>query len=330
MKAAWHDRYGTADVLRIRDIDRPRIGDDEILVKVHASAVTTADWRLRASAFPAAFWLPGRLAFGLLRPKAKVLGAAFSGTVAARGANATGFADGQAVFGHAGAGAHAEYLAIGRDAPVLPRPEGLDHAQAAAVPFGALSALVFLRDMARLQPGQTILIAGATGDVGVWAVQLARHMGAEVTALASADKHALVRGLGAHHAIDYRRQDVSRGAARYDVILDTVGATRFRDARRALAPTGRWVALEFGLREVWQALWSGIAGGRRAVIGVSGDSRADLAELAELLARGAIRPVIDATFPLSRIAEAHRRVESRRKTGAVVLTVAEAAALAAE
>ncbi|MHA3976110.1 NAD(P)-dependent alcohol dehydrogenase [Halovulum sp. GXIMD14794] len=322
MKAAWHDRYGSADVLSIREIDRPEIGEDEVLMKVHAAAVTTADWRLRASAFPAAFWLPGRLAFGLFRPKAKVLGAGFSGTVVATGSAVTKLDKGQAVFGFSDSGAHAEFLAMGQDGPVLPRPAGLEHDQAAAVPFGALSALVFLRDMAKLQPGEKVLIAGATGDVGVWAVQLARHMGAEVTALASEAKHALVRELGAHHVIDYRREDFTRQATRYDVILDTVGAKRFRRARRALTPKGRWVALEFGLREVLQALWTGLTGGRRVVIGVSGDTQADLGVLSDLLQAGTIRPVIDGLYPLEQVAEAHRRVESRRKTGAVVLSIA--------
>ncbi len=332
MKAAYHDRYGAADVLSIRDMPRPDLGDDQILVKVHASAVTTADWRLRASDFPAAFWLPGRLAFGLFRPKAKVLGANFSGVVAATGANVTGYAESQPVFGSSGAGAHAEYLVIAQDAAVLPRPAGLSHEQAAAVPFGVLSALVFLRDMAQLKPGQKILIAGATGDVGVWAVQLARHMGAEVTALASEAKHELVRSLGAHHVIDYRRQDFTRGTQRYDVILDTVGVTRFRSARRALKPGGRWVPLEFALREVLLALWTGATGGRRVVIGISQDEPEDLRHIADLLAKGTIRPVIDGTYPLDQIAQAHRRVESRRKTGAVVLGIVQTAqkALAAE
>lgn len=321
MKAAIYEKYGSADVLEIRDVARPEIKDNEVLVKVFATSVTTADWRLRASAFPGILWLPGRLMVGLFAPKKKVLGAEFSGRVVSVGDKVTRFKLGDPVFGFSGDGAHAEYLAIAEDGPVVAKPEAVGYDEAASVPFGAVSALVFLRDFAKIQPGHKVLIAGASGGVGVYAVQLAKHLGAEVTAVTSTRNVDLVRALGADHVIDYTQEDFTAGAASYDIVLDTAGTTSFAKARRVLRKTGVFVPLEFGATEIRQSLVTRMTAGPRVVIGVSGDSASDLAYLADLLARGAIRPVIDSHYPLTRIADAHRRVESRHKTGSVVITV---------
>ena len=320
MKAAWYDRYGDADVVGMRDVAMPEISDDEILVKVHASTVTTADWRLRASAFPGAFWLPGRLMFGLFAPRSHVLGGDFAGRVVAVGKAVTRFSEGDAVFGFSTLGAHAEYLTICSDAAVAAMPPGVSFAEAAAVPFGALSALVFLRDFAQLKPGQKVLINGASGGVGVFAVQLAKVLGAEVTGISSAANLALVRSLGADHVIDYAAPDMAADTARYDVILDTIGTMNFAGIKQRLTSVGAFVPLNFGLREVWQSLMTGRRG-KRVVVGVSGDNQADLAWLADLLESRQIRGVIEDCYPLARISQAYRRVESRHKTGAVVLTI---------
>lgn len=323
MKAAIYKHYGTADVLEIGEIGRPTIADNQVLVKVRASAVTTADWRIRASAFPAYAWLPGRLMFGLFAPKNKVLGSDFAGDVVSVGKAVTRFAPGDAVFGFAGSGAHAEYVAIAEDGPMAPKPDTLGYDEAAAVPFGALSALVFLRDFARIKPGQKVLINGASGGVGVFAVQLARHFGAEVTGVASTANLDLVRSIGADHAIDYTAEDFASNGKTYDLIFDTVGKTTFSGVRHALTPEGIFLPIEFGLREIGQSLITSMTGGKRVKIGVSGDTRADLAVIAELLAQGTIRPVIDGRYPLARIADAHRRVETRHKTGSVVVMIDE-------
>ena len=325
MKAATYAKYGPADVLSIEDIPRPEIGDTEVLVKVYASSVTTADWRIRASAFPGYAWLPGRLMFGLFRPRNKVLGTDFAGRVVSVGAQVTRFKLGDEVFGFAGAGGHAEYVAVSQDAAMARKPKSLDYEQAAAVPFGALSALVFLRDFAKLQSGERVLINGASGGVGVWAVQIAKQLGAHVTGVSSAANLDLVRSLGADRVLDYASDDITRTGELYDVILDTVGSTSFARAKRALTPKGRFVPLEFGLREIWQSLTGALRGGKRVVIGVSSDTRDDLEYLADLLARGKVTPVIDSSYALDRIAEAHRKVESRHKTGAVVILVDRAA-----
>lgn len=329
MKAVIQPSYGPADILEIRDMPRPEPGPTEVLVEVHASAVTTADWRLRAAAFPRGLWLVGRLVAGLFRPRHAVPGVTFSGRVTGIGAAVTRFAVGDAVFGFSGHGAHAEYLALPQDAAIAPKPAALSHAEAAAIPFGALSALVFLRDVAKLRRGERILIVGASGGVGASAVQLARHFGAHVTGVAGPDSLDLVRSLGADHVIDYTKDDPAEGGQPFDVVLDTVGATSFPRIRKILTPTGRWVPLEFGLREAGQALAAALRRGPKVKLAVSGDSAADLEVLAGLLETGALRAVIDSSFPLERIADAHRRVETRHAKGAVILALQPDATLGA-
>lgn len=321
MQAAVYERYGAADVLAVSEVPRPAVGEGDVLVAVAAASVSTADWRMRASAFPGGLWLPGRLMTGLFAPKRKILGTDFAGTVLEVGAGVTRWKVGDAVFGFSGHGAHAECLAMPQDGPIAGIPGALGFEEAAAVPFGALSALVFLRDFAKLESGQRILIVGASGGVGVFAVQLARHFGAEVTGVASGANFELVRDLGADRVIDYTREDFAAGGEAWDVILDTVGATSFAEARKALTPKGVYVPLNFGLREAAQAMITAIRGGPRIRLGVSGDTREDLKFVAGLLERGEIRAVIDNRYPLGAIAEAHRRVESRRKRGAVIIAV---------
>ncbi len=320
MKAATYHRYGPPSVVTIEDVPRPEPAADEILVEVAASSVSTADWRLRASAFPGILWLPGRMMTGLFRPKKPVLGVDFAGRVAAAGAAVTSFAPGDRVFGFAGSGAHAQFLAIKETGAVAQMAEGQGFEEAAALPFGALSALVFLRDVAELQPGERILIGGATGGVGVYAVQIAKAMGAEVTGLASAANLTLLAELGADHAVDYRSGDAGRHGP-FDVIVDPAGHMSFAQARPMLIEEGRFVPLNFGARELWQALWVRLTGRRRILISVSGDTKEDLIHLRGLVESGAVRPVIDSTWPLDRIAEAHAKVETRHKTGAVVVSI---------
>lgn len=326
MKAAWYDRYGSADVLKIAEIQRPEPKDNEILVQVFATTVTTADWRFRASAFPRIFWLAGRAMAGLLRPKVNVLGSEFAGRVVAKGRGVTRFKGGDEVFGFAiRMGAHAEYIAIAEDAPVVRKPDGIGYDEAAAVPFGAGSALSFLRDFAKVGPGLKVLVAGASGGVGVWAVQIARHLGADVTAVTSTGNVDLVSSLGADRVIDYKRENYWEAGGTWDLILDTAGTTEFAQAKRALNPKGIFLPVEFDGPEILQALRTSVFGGKRVRIGISGDSQENLQRIAGLLAKGEIRPVIDSRYPLECIADAHRRVESRHKRGSVVVTVSQLA-----
>lgn len=325
MKAAIANRDGPADILEIAEIERPEPAADEILVQVFAAPVTTADWRLRAAAFPGVMALPGRLMMGLFRPKTPVLGVAFSGRVVARGENVSRFALGDPVLGFSGSGAHAEYVVVKADGPVVQKPQAISYEDAASVPFGGVSALVFLRDFAKLEAGQSILINGASGGVGAMAVQLAKHMGAKVTAVCGTDNVDLVRSLGADTVIDYRTQDVADASGPFDVVLDPVGKLPYALARRLLKPKGRYVPLEFAGREIVQALVAAVTGGPKIVLAVSGDSRADMERIAQLMDEGALRGVVDSTFPLGRIADAHRRVETRHARGTVVVTTDAAA-----
>lgn len=321
MKAAVYDRYGPADVVTLGDLPRPEPKRGEVLVRVAASSVTTADWRLRAAAFPGIMRVPGRLMFGLCRPRKPVLGGDFAGEVAAVGPGVRRFRADDRVFGFSGLGAHAEFLTMAETGAIAHRPENLGVAEAAATPFGALAALVFLRDYAGLLPGQRLLVMGASGGVGAFAAQLGRVMGAQVTGVAGPANQALLRGFGVQ-PVDYSLRDITDGPQRFDVILDTVGALGFARARRILTPRGRFVPLEFGAREIAQALVSALAGGPRVMIGVSGDSAADLDQIARLLARGALHPVIGARLPLDCIVEAHRLAETRHKRGSIVIEIA--------
>ncbi|MEO3475794.1 NAD(P)-dependent alcohol dehydrogenase [Roseomonas sp. CAU 1739] len=319
MKAAIHRRYGPPEVLRIEEVPPPPVGRRDIRVRVHASTVTSGDARLRSLRASAIFRLPIRLAFGLRGPRQPIPGMEFAGEVEAVGAEVTRFRPGQAVFGIMLRGANAEYLTIREDAAVLPIPAGLTFAEAAAVPFGALAALAFLRDVARLATGERVLVVGAAGGVGVFAVQIAKHLGAHVTGLCSAANAELVRSLGADAVID--RSAGPRGAAAqtYDVILDTIGATRFAEWRPFLAPRGRHVFLSFGVREMMQMAMTTLRRGPRVLCGFSGNDPKDFARVAAMLEAGVIRPVIGRRYRLDDIVEAHREVDGGGKRGSMVV-----------
>ena len=319
MRAAVHDRYGPPEVLRIEERPAPVPGTGEILIKLGASSVTTADWRMRASAFPGGLWLAGRMMTGLWRPRRAILGVDGAGTVAALGAGVSHFSVGQRVFGFLGHGGHADYAIARADDAIVPTPPRLSDAEAAALPFGGLAALVFLRDVARVSAGQRVLILGASGGVGAYATQIAKALGAHVTAVASAENADLVRGLGADVVMDYRAEDPTRERGVYDLVFDTVGATDWPHIRAALKRDGLFLPLNFGLRDLWHMLRAKISGGPRMALHVNGDTPEDLAALLKMIAAGDLRPVIDRRYPLAEIIEAHRYVEGRHRRGAVVL-----------
>ena len=328
MRAAVFDRYGPPDVVSLREVPDPQPKAGEVLVRVRAAGLNTGDWRLRAAAFPGVMALPGRLMFGVTGPRQGVLGSEFAGEVAAHGPGAQESADlaiGTRVFGFSSGRAHAELLAMPAEGCIAPipssseRPEGLSFEEAAALPFGAIAALVFLRDYAKLRQGERVMIVGATGGVGVYAVQIAATMGAHVTGSASAGSLDLVRSLGAARAVDYRTEGSIADGEPFDVIFDPVGATCFADARPRLNEGGRYIPLNFGLRKIVQSLRTRNAH-RRVLIGVNGDTRDDLNAVARMVEEGSLRPVIDRSFPFDAIRDAHAHVEARRRKGAVVLT----------
>lgn len=325
MLAATYRRYGPPDVLTIEEVARPTLKADEVLVRVRASSVTSGDVRMRAFTGAGIFWLPMRLLFGVLRPRNPVAGMEFAGTITEVGRGVTAFRVGDAVFGMKIGGANAELLAARESGAIAAKPDGLTFEQAAVVPFGALSALEFLRDFVHIKPGQKILIHGASGAVGVFAVQLAKYFGAHVTGVCSAANAELVASLGADQVIDYSKSDFTQGPIVYDAILDTVGGTSFSRAKRVLTPYGRHVFVVQTLTQLLQALWTSMRRGKRVIVGFSGgDSKDDLLLIKGLIEAGRIRPVIDRTYRLQGIVDAHRFVDTGRKQGGVAVSVSDA------
>ena len=319
MKAALHHRYGPPEVLRIGEMPRPEPRAGEVLVRIHASTVTSGDARIRGFRTPAIFWLPLRLAMGITGPRNPVPGMEFAGEVAALGPGAGRFRVGQPVFGLVTRGANADYLALREDAAIAEMPPGLGFAEAASVPFGALTALGFLRDVARVQPGEHVLVAGAAGAVGSAAVQVARHLGARVSGLCGGDAAELVRGLGAGTVHDRHATPVAALPGGYDVILDTIGTLRPAEGRRLLTQRGRHA---FGARELAAMAWTAAGRGPRVRCGFAGETQADLGVIAAMLAAGTLRPVIAGRMALDEIVAAHRLVDAGRKRGSLVIDIA--------
>lgn len=319
MKAAVCTSYGPPDVVRETDVDTPLPGPNQLLVRVHAATVTAAD-----SAFRSGTPRYARLFAGLRRPKKPVLGTEFAGEVSAVGAAVTRYAVGDKVFGATdlGLGAHAEYVCVKEDGALATLPTGLGYAEAVTLVDG--TALVFLRDHGKLHSGQSILINGASGSVGVHAVQLARYFGADITAVCSGAGAELVARLGADRVIDYTRVDFTKEGRTYDVIFDVAGASSYGRCRRLLNPGGRYLTTVPSLAIMAQALWTAVAGSRRAVIAFTGlrpvaAKAKDLALVKGLAEAGRIVPVVDQTVPLARIADAYRHLGRQGKRGTTVL-----------
>ncbi|MCB9793649.1 MAG: NAD(P)-dependent alcohol dehydrogenase [Alphaproteobacteria bacterium] len=319
MNAAYTPAYGPPSVLELRRLPVPTPGPREVLVQVEASAVTAGDLRVRAGDFGAALRVLGRLLLGWSGPRRPVQGNMFAGVVTQVGAQVERFAVGDAVFGSSSAGgAWAESLCVSEDGALALRPPTVRPAEAAAAPYGAGTAAYFLEELAQVQAGERVLVLGGAGGVGVFAVQLARHLGAHVTAVGSAETLALMRELGAHEVLDYRRTDFATLGLTWDVILDTADASSFTHSRPALSARGRYLTLYAGLGVMAQMLRTRGRPGPRALFGVASGSRARTERLAQLLAEGALRPVIAAEFPIARVADAHRRAE-HGGPGAVLL-----------
>jgi NADPH:quinone reductase-like Zn-dependent oxidoreductase len=312
VKAAVVERYGPPEVVSVRDVPDPVAGKGQVLVRVHATAVSSGDARIRGRRFPPGFALPARLVIGWRGPRRSVLGGVYSGVVEAVGPGVTGVAVGDEVCGMTGArmGAHAELAAVRADR-LCAKPAGVDHEQAAAILFGGSTARHFLRDL--VGPGKRVLVNGASGAVGSAAVQLARLAGAHVTGVCSDRNADLVRSLGAEEVVDHARHRVADLTETYDVVLDTVGNLDRRSGRRLLATDGVLVLVAAGLADTVLA-----RGNVRA--GVSSEDPEIFAWWLERIAAGEARAIVDRTLPLSEVVEAHRIVDSGRKVGNLVLT----------
>ena len=319
MRAAVLDRYGPPEVLRVEDVERPAPARAEMLIQMHCATVNRNDcaWR-RGSPFVQ------RAVSGWRRPKARILGNEFAGTVVEVGTEVRGFAPGDEVFGvraylREGFGAQAEYLAVAATSAVAHKPANVPFEQAAAACDGALSALPFLRQ-AGVRPDSTVLVYGASGAIGSAAVQLARHLGAVVTALAGARNLELVRSLGATEVLDYGQRDPASLGRQYDLIFDAVGKLSHLNVRRLLTERGTFASTG-GLLNFVMVPLTARSRGRRVLFAPPAFSRPNVEFLADLMASGAYRPVIDRIHPLDEVVEANRYVESERKTGNVVLSV---------
>ena len=325
MKAIICTQYGSPDVLHLQEVEKPTPKADDVLIKVHAATVTAGDCNVRGFTFvPPGFGPLPRLMFGLRKPRKPILGTEVSGEVEAVGSAVTRFKPGDQVFGIGSTtfGAYAEYVCRSEKGALALKPAHLTYEEAAAVPFGGLTALYFLRDKAGLQTGQKILIIGASGGVGTYTVQLAKYYGAEVTGVCSTRNMEMVKSLGADYVIDYTQEDFTQNGKTYDVIVDIVpGKTSFARCKGSLTPDGLYLAVAGGLREMGQMLWTSIRGGKKVNSGTGGEHQEDLIFLKELVEAGHIKAFIDRCYPLEQTAEAHRYVDTGHKRGNVVITV---------
>lgn len=331
MKAIILTAYGSPDVLQLQEAAKPAPKDNEVLIKVAATSVNYGD--ILARNFKEVtpqdfnmlffFWLMTKFAFGFSKPNIHVLGSEFSGDVEAVGKAVKSFKPGDPVFGYVGQnmGAYAEYICVPETGVLAIKPANMSFEEAAVVPYGAIMALDLLQKM-NLQPGQKVLINGASGGIGSAAVQIARHFGAEVTGVCGTPRLEFVKSLGAAKVIDYTKEDFTQNGETYDLIFDVLGKSSFSRCQNALKPNGRYLLASFKMKQVMQMLWTSLTGGKKVICAIAPGSVESLRQVKELIEAGKIRAIIDRRFPWEQIAEAHRYVENGHKKGNVVVVVA--------
>jgi NADPH:quinone reductase-like Zn-dependent oxidoreductase len=321
MKAIVRDTYGSPDVLKLAEVEKPELPDDRVLVRVHAASLARGDWYTLSGI------LVARTATGLRKPKSRLMGGDFAGTIEAVGKDVTEFQPGDEVFG-ARSGALADYVAARMTAVAL-KPAHVTFEEAASVATSAITALQGLRDKGRLEAGQKVLINGASGGVGTFAVQIAKALGAEVTAVCSTRNVDLARSLGADHVVDYTRDDFTRSGERYDLMFDNAGSRSWRESKRVLKPHARVVLVggQMGgavlgpLGHVAKSKLAALFGSRKAVWFVAKFNSADMQVLRELLETGKVTPVVDRRYPLSEVADAFRYLGEGHAQGKVVISL---------
>jgi len=322
MKAIMYERYGPPDVLELKEVAKPTPRDNEVLIRTHATTVTSGDCRVRSLHMPVGFGLIARLVLGVSRPRQSILGSELAGKVESVGKDVNKFKIGDEVFAFTGArlGCHAEYKCMPEDGAVVLKPANLNFDEAAAISSGGTTALDFFR-RAKLQSGEKVVVNGASGGVGTAAVQLAKHFGADVTGVCSTANMQLVRSLGANHVIDYTKQDFTENGETYDIIVDTAGTVPFSRSKASLKDRGRLLLVLSGLPDILQMPWVSMTSSKKVIAGPAAGRAEDLRFLAELAEAGEFKPVIDRRYPLEQIAEAHRYVDTGRKKGNVIITL---------
>jgi NADPH:quinone reductase-like Zn-dependent oxidoreductase len=323
MKAAVYARYGSPDVVEVKEVEKPTIKDDEVLIRIRATTVSSGDWRVRSLNMPVGFGLLARPILGFFGPRQPILGSELAGDIEAVGKDVTKFKIGDAVFAFPGAslGCHAEYRAMPEDRPIALKPANLSYQEAAALSFGGTTALDFLKTKGNIQRGEKVLVIGASGTVGSAAVQLAKHFGAEVTGVCSTANLGLVTSIGADKAIDYTKEDFTKNGETYDIILVAAGTTSFSRCKGSLNENGRLLMIVAGLPEMAQIPWAALTSSKKVIAGPAAESAQDLLVIKGLAEAGAFKPVIDRRYSLERIVEAHAYVDTGHKKGSVVITV---------
>ncbi|MFC1693020.1 NAD(P)-dependent alcohol dehydrogenase [Candidatus Latescibacterota bacterium] len=321
MKAIVCTKYGPPEVLQLKEVEKPSPKDNEVLIRVHATTVTTGDARIRSFTWARWFWLPGRIMYGIRKPRKNIPGNELAGEIELVGKNVTRFKNGDKVFGISWGtsyqSATAEYKCLSEDRMIAMIPANMTFEAAAAVPVGGLTALHFLRN-SKIQSGQKVLIYGASGSVGTFAIQLAKYYGAKVTGVCSTANLELVKSLGADTVIDYTKEDFTKNGQTYDIIFDAVIKTTFSRCKSSLKKGGLFLTLDWPLI---LALWTSIVGTKKVIVGIAKQNPKDLIFLKELAQEGKLKSVIDRCYPIEQTAEAHRYVDKGHKKGNVVITL---------
>lgn len=322
MKAIVWTEYGSPDVLQLKEIEKPAVKDNEVLIRIHAATVTAGDCEVRSFKIPILFWLPLRLYLGLRRPGKKIPGQELAGEIEAIGKDVKLFRKGDQVFGFTGLdfGAYAEYICLPEKAILAIKSDKMTYEDAAAVPTGGTNALHFLRK-GNIQSGQKVLIVGAAGSIGSFAVQIAKSLGAHVTGVDSTRKLDMLRSIGTDSVIDYTQEDFTKNGETYDVIFDVAGKTSFSRSLRSLKQNGRYLLGNPRLPQMVRGLWTSIISSKKVMFEFAGQKVEDLIYLRDLIDAGKIKSVIDRHYPLEQTAEAHRYVENGHKKGNVVITL---------
>jgi NADPH:quinone reductase-like Zn-dependent oxidoreductase len=323
MKAIVYTKYGAPDVLQIREIEKPEPEDEEVLIRIHAAEATKADCELRSFNFAVKwFWLPLRVAIGVTKPKKQVLGGYFAGEVETVGKDVLKFKKGDQVFGATRLlfGAYGEYVCLPANYTIVPKPHNMSFEEAAAAPLGGLNALHFLRK-ANIRNGEKVLVNGAGGSIGTFAVQIAKAMGAEVTAVDSTIKEEMLRRIGADHFFDYTKEDFTKSGQTYDVIFNMVARSSYSKCVNSLNPKGRYLIGNPRISDMLRSVLTSKLTDKTAIFVFAGEKEEELLALKEMIEAGRIKSIVDKIYPPEQAAEAHRRVETEQRLGIVVISM---------